>query len=229
VVAAVKGDVRLAPCTALGLHGANSEIDPIRGVAMVLLATVQVVLIVFFCSTLGYAQLRIDENPATTLNHDYFNPNKDPQIQWMIEDQEKYHLNPAKVYVREGKFDKALADLIFFLDRFVNHPHGLALLGAIAKLTNNPSLAIRYYEKAIRLYPQYAITHAQYGAYLADIGNVKAGIVKLKKAIEMNSNLAVAHAWLAKAYYKSGDRELARQAAAQARQLGYKGEIPSGG
>jgi predicted Zn-dependent protease len=192
---------------------------------MVYLISLPVFLMLFYCATQSDAQPQIDHGATGTLNLDYFNPNGDPHIRFLVDDTEKYHLNPAIASLREGEYNKAITDLIYLLDRFVNQPKGLALMGAVAKLTKNPPLAVQYYEKAIRLYPQYALTRAQYGAFLVDIGNVRSGIEKLKQAIEMDQKLALAHAWLSKAYYQSGDIALARQAAEQATKLGYKGKI----
>jgi hypothetical protein len=124
-----------------------------------------------------------------------------------------------------GQYEFALADVKYTLDRFANHPKALALLGAIAKMTKTPSLPIPYFEKALRLYPQYALTHAQFGAYLVDIGKIDEGIARLKRAVHIDPNLALAHAWLGNAYYKSGKPELALQAAQRAKELGHKGRI----
>jgi tetratricopeptide (TPR) repeat protein len=181
-----------------------------------------VIVVLNFSATLGYAAPVVDHGLGGTLNLDYFNPNNDPQIRWLIKDQESNHLIPAKGDLLAGRYNRAVADLRFLLDRFVNHPQGLMVLGAVAKLTKNYTLAIQYYEKAIRVYPQYAVTHAQYGSYLVDIGNTKAGIGRLQKAVEINPRLAAAYGWLAKAYYKSGQVELARQTAERARALGYR-------
>jgi tetratricopeptide (TPR) repeat protein len=180
------------------------------------------VIIVLNCSvTLGYTAPVVDHGIGGTLNLDYFNPSNDPQIRWLIKDQESNHLIPAKGFLLAGRYGRAIDELRFLLDRFVNHPHGLMVLGAVAKLTKNYALAIQYYEKAIRIYPQYAVTHAQYGAYLVDIGKITEGIEQLRKAVEINPQLAAAHGWLAKAYYKSGNLERARQTAERAKALGY--------
>jgi tetratricopeptide (TPR) repeat protein len=124
-----------------------------------------------------------------------------------------------------GKYQYAIADLIYTLDRFVNHPKALQLMGSLAELTNGPSLAIPYYQRALKLYPQYALTHAQFGVYLVDTGHINSGTAELKKAIEINPNLAIAYAWLASAYSRNGNLESARQAAERARALGYRGKI----
>jgi superkiller protein 3 len=92
----------------------------------------------------------------------------------------------------------------------------------VSRIRKEPSLAIPFYAKALQLYPQYAITHAQYGSYLTDIGQVEQGIVALKKAVEIDPKLALAYDWLARAYAKSGDLELSRQAAEKAKELGLK-------
>jgi predicted Zn-dependent protease len=121
--------------------------------------------------------------------------------------------------------DAAIRDVKYTLDRFPNHPKGLMLLGVVARLTNDPSFAVNYYKRALSLFPQYAITHVQYGEYLVSVGLTNEGIGQLKRAIEIDPKLAVAYAGLAKAYAKGGNSELSRQAAKQARELGYTGKI----
>jgi tetratricopeptide (TPR) repeat protein len=137
---------------------------------------------------------------------------------------ESAHMNKITEWIRNGRIENALADCKYTLERIPNHPKGLMLAQIVGRLTKNPMLAISYYQRAMKLYPQYALTRAQYGAYLVDEGNLKAGIAELQKAVEMDSKLAFAHAQLAKAYLKAGNTELARQAAGQAKELGYKGK-----
>ena len=88
------------------------------------------------------------------------------------------------------------------------------------------NLGIVYFEKALKLYPQYATTHAQYGWYLVENNRLETGIFKLRQAIEMDARMMAAYVWLSRAYVKSGHPDLARQTAHQARELGYKGQIP---
>lgn len=159
-------------------------------------------------------------------NKDYFSVTQ-PSDKTLLRDVEKYHLGPDKFWkwYTAKKFHYAVQELAFVLRYFPNHPKALQLMGAIGIQTEDPSLAIPYFENALRFYPQYAITYAQYGRYLVDTGNIHAGIRHLKKATEMDPGLARAFAELAKAYAKSGSPDLARQAAAKARELGYGGRI----
>ena len=160
---------------------------------------------------------------ADDVNKDYFAVNDERDVQ-LLNNVERYHLatgNFWKWYTAK-KYYLAVEELQFVLRYFPNHPKALQLMGTIAKVTDAPALAIPYYENALRRYPEYAITHAQYGTYLVDVGNVQAGIPHLNKAIEMDPNLAQAYAALAAAYKKNGSSDLARDAAAKARELGYK-------
>jgi Tfp pilus assembly protein PilF len=170
---------------------------------------------------------RNERNSAGTLiNQDYFIANQYRETKELLYLLERHHLNQRVLTdFSAGRFNYALTDIQYILERMVNHPKALELMGSIARLTKAPSLPIPYYENALKLYPQYALTHAQYGAYLVDIGRIDAGIAKLKQAIEMDPKLAAAYAWLAKAYLKTGNQELARQAAEQAKALGYDREI----
>ena len=112
------------------------------------------------------------------------------------------------------------------MGRFPNHPRALEVLSAIARMVNSPSMSLPYFEGAVRLYLQYALIHAQFGVYLVDIGQLEVGSRELTKVSELGATLSLAQAWLARAYGKSGDSQLAREAVKRARALGYKGEIP---
>jgi predicted Zn-dependent protease len=157
---------------------------------------------------------------------DYFAADDDPSTKHYLFLVDNAHTNKVLSSIRSGRLDNAIDDLNYTLNKFVNHPKALLLLGMVARLSRKPSLPLSYYEKAIRLYPQYAFTHAQYGNYLVDTGNVTAGIQRLKRAVELDPTLVAVYVWLAKAYSRNGDAELARGAADKARALGYRGQIP---
>ncbi len=202
---------------------------PIRS-RVFIIAFIGGVSVTFFC----FLTVSARETPrnernigGTLINQDYFTANQYPEVKQTLYLVEIGHMN-QRVWndLSAGRYGATLGDVKYTLDKFPNHPNALLLMGSVARLTGNLSLPIPYYEKALKLYPQYASTHAQYGSYLVDVGLVEAGIGKLKQAIEMDPQLTSAHAWLAGAYYKSGNSELARQAAEQARRLGYKGRIP---
>lgn len=190
---------------------------------------VNVLVLILLC----FSRLSAQETPrnerndgGTLVNQDYFTADLYPETKYLLFSVEKNHLNNrvwADFYA--GRYYGVLPDLNYILDKFPNHPRALMLLGTIAKITGEVSMPLPYYIKALKLYPQYALIHAQSGNYLVDIGRVDLGISKLEEAVKLDPTLARAHAWLAKAYYKSGKPDLARQAADRARSLGYKGKI----
>ncbi|MEW5977989.1 MAG: tetratricopeptide repeat protein [Acidobacteriota bacterium] len=156
------------------------------------------------------------------LNNDYFAPDRDNSALATVE---RYHLAPGTDFwkmFRAREYHYAIQDMYFVLRYFPNHPKALTLLGSLARLMKQPSLPISHFQKAITLFPQHAITHAQFGNYLAAIDQVDPAIEQLKEAVQLDPKLAVAYGWLAEAYAKKGEAELAREAAEQARQLGYR-------
>lgn len=177
------------------------------------------IIAVIFC----FFTIALGQNTKEDIARDFFAP-KDQEYTHLLYNLEKYHLGPENFWksVREGKYKDGLEDLKFVLKYFPNHPIALNLLGGIAKLAKEPGLPIYFYERALELYPEYAITHAQFGNYLVEIGRFEKGISELKKAVEIDPKLAVAYGWLAKAYTKSGNPELSRQAAEKAKELGLK-------
>jgi len=124
---------------------------------------------------------------------------------------EQNHLSKALINLRQGKAREAINDCVYVLDRAVNHPKGLAILGFAARLAKEPSLPVRYYERAVTLYPGHAMTHAQYGKYLAEIGKGEEGVKRLQRAIEIDPGFKVAYTWLAHSYVQLGRVDLARQ------------------
>ena len=149
---------------------------------------------------------------------DYFNP----EYKGELGEVEDYHLSKETFWkeFESRQYNYALQDLRFVLRYFPNHPKALQLMELLGKITQQPHLAIRYYEKAVKLYPQYALTHAQYGNYLVDIGQTEEGIGRLQRAIQINPKLAVTYYWLWDAYTKIGNLEMARQIAEKAKELG---------
>lgn len=159
-------------------------------------------------------------------DQDYFTAHEDPTIRALLGVVEKWHFSTAfwSLY-RSGQFRAVLDELMYVLDKFPNHAKALVLMGAVGRDIRRPSVAIGYFENALALYPQYAITHGQFGIFLVDIGQVEQGVAKLTDAVTINPDLAIGHAWLATGYYHAGKPELAAAEAEKARRLGYTGPI----
>ena len=141
---------------------------------------------------------------------------------------ESAHVATVPRSMSQARLDNALNDIKYTLDRFPNHPVSLQQLSMVAQLTKNTTLATSYFERAVSLYPQYALTRAQYGLFLVSTNNVDAGIEKLKQSIEIEPKLPAGYAGLAHAYAKKGDMTKAREAAGKARELGFTGKLPDG-
>jgi Tfp pilus assembly protein PilF len=160
-----------------------------------------------------------------TLNNDYFNPRRDHQWLEYIGSIEYAHVKPGLIAFAQGDMRGTLAQLEYVLPRTVNHPQMLSLASMYAIRTKNPMWAKPHFERALSLYPQYALTHAQYGKYLVDIGIIDAGMTELNRALEIDPKLVAGHVFLAAAYTKTGQKDLARESAQRARDLGYTGKL----
>jgi len=164
---------------------------------------------------------------STALANDYFNADTEGPIRGRLESVENYHMGRGLIEkIAKGEYKYALQELDFVLTYFPNHPRGLQLLTSVAVLIKNRALPIPFFEKAIALYPDRAITCAQYGWYYVTIDRLDIGIHKLKDAIEMDPKLTAAYVWLAQAYEKKGNLQLAREAAKRAKELGYNEKLP---
>lgn len=154
---------------------------------------------------------------------DYFAP-KDQEYTNLLYNLEKYHFAKDNFWksLAEGKYGLAIEDLDYLLRYFPNHPDALLMLGRIAKTTKRFSLPIPYFENALKLFPQHAVTQYRYGEYLVDIGLYEEGIIPLEKAVALDPGMSEAHAALGRAYSKLGKRELSREEAEKARILESK-------
>lgn len=157
---------------------------------------------------------------------DYFTADRSPTSYLKI--VESAHVAVIPNWIKQGRFNNAVGDIKYTLDRFPNHPVSLQQLSTVAQMTKNIALAVTYFERAIALFPQYGLTRAQYGLFLVAINNVDAGIERLKQAVEIEPTLAAGYAGLAHAYVKKNDLEEARRAATMARELGFPGNLPPG-
>ena len=189
-----------------------------------LILTALLLLCVVYPSETALAQE--DRGLTGTFNRDYF---------WAV-NQTNYwrglatsdvvtnHINPAANYIARGDYARAKRELEFVLTRFVNHPQALVLVGMVARGNKDSAWGMRNFERALGLYPEYALTHAQYGRFLVDLGQLNDGIQRLKHALEMDPKLAAGYEWLASAYTKIGEVELARETRERAQSLGLGGK-----
>src|SRR5215471_6524812 len=124
------------------------------------------------CLTPPYCSDAQRNDAGELINQDYFAAKQSRETIQLLQLVESYHTKNILPQISKGEYGGALNDIKYTLNRFPNHPLGLVLVGLYARLTKGYALAIPYYEKAIRLYPQNALTHAQYGAYMVTIGGI---------------------------------------------------------
>jgi predicted Zn-dependent protease len=146
-------------------------------------------------------------------HYDYYSTETNPDAKRYLGLAEQYHLTNTTFWeqYRLKSWERARAELIFILRIIPNHPKVLYLLEAVATEMEDVSYPIAYYEYALRLYPQHAITRGRYGRYLARIGKREAGIAQLEQALAADSTLVAARGWLADAVADrstSGPRQL---------------------
>jgi tetratricopeptide (TPR) repeat protein len=174
--------------------------------------------------SLSSAHAQVTTNPYA--NQDYFTADKRGGSYLAI--VEANHVRTIPDWIKKNRLNDAIGDIKYTLDRFPNHPVALQQLSMVAQMTKNLALATSYFEKAVALFPQYALTRAQYGLFLMSANNVDGAIENLKQSIEMEPKLSAGYAGLAHVYAKKGDLEQAREAAKKARELGFNGKLPDG-
>jgi len=134
---------------------------------------------------------------GTLINQDYFTASQYPEVKATLWIVEYGHLNEEDIrHFNAREYSVILFDVHYALDKFPNHPRALHMLSTISKYQQDFSAPIPFFEKALKLYPQHAYTHAQYGKYLTEIGAMSAGVQELEEALRLGPGLIVAQAWL---------------------------------
>jgi hypothetical protein len=159
---------------------------------------------------------------------DYFTAKMEPEgengIKQLLRNVETFHLDKRLLQnIADGRYDVALADLDFVLKYFPNHPGALQMLTTVAALSKKTAIAVKYFEIALALYPNYAITHAQYGRLFMVLGDLNVAIKKFEQAIQMDPKLTAGYELLALAYEKKGDVKSARETRERAKEVASKG------
>ncbi len=182
------------------------------------------------CLGQAAAQETPSNGPELSSYHDYFEAAQMGMegIGAYMRVLESAHVNNVPGQISRGELNAALANIRYTLDRFPNHPRSLQQLSIVAQITKNTALGVSYFEKAVSEFPNYAITHAQFGLYLVSIGNMDGGLEQLNQSISIDPKLPAGYAGLAHAYAKKGDLRRAKEAAQKARELGFTGKLPDG-
>ena len=175
--------------------------------------------------TLALCVLLLMPLSAWAIVSDYFTAHEDFEVFRDLNLIDGDHTDKVLRWIRNSRIDMAIADIKFTLARFPNHPRALLLMESVARVSKVPHLPLPYYEHALEVFPQYAVTYGQYGRYLAEIGEVDEGIKQLNTAVEIDPDYAATYVWLAEVYSKTGQTNLAKQAAVRARELGYQNQI----
>jgi predicted Zn-dependent protease len=167
-------------------------------------------------------------------NQDYFRRTTDPKVKELLDTVERYHFCTSGQcadktnfweWFGSNKYKLAIEELEYVLRIFPNHPTALNLMELMATLTKSPTLAVPWYGKALKSYPNYPIIHVQYGNYLININRIDAGMAELQQAIKIDPKFAMAYVYFARAYRKMGKSELADSNAKKAKELGFEGDI----
>ena len=162
-------------------------------------------------------------------NRNYFDKGKDPITSSLVASVEYWHLNDRVLKAfGSGQWNVVVDDLNFILQKIPNHPLALEMLGAVAQATANPQLPLRYYQKAITLFPKEGFTCAQFGDYLERIGQIELAVKMLEQSMAINSKIGLSYAAMARIYRKQGKNDLADQAIRRAKELGYDEPLNQG-
>ncbi|MGA7180653.1 MAG: tetratricopeptide repeat protein [Thiobacillaceae bacterium] len=117
--------------------------------------------------------------------------------------------NVAFRYHQGGALDAAAAAYQKVLSAIPNHFDALHMLGVIEFNRRNLDRSVELLEQAIRIKPDVAVAHMNYGNTLRARGRIQDAIAHYKRAIQLQPDLEHAHLNLVKTALESGEFEMA--------------------
>lgn len=118
----------------------------------------------------------------------------------LLNNVEKLHYQQGVDKVNQHKMEYAWSEFAFILHYFPNHPQALEQISELGIKMKQTDRAIKYFEQALKLYPDEAATYSIFGRFLTKIGKLDEAIHQHKQAISLNSNSPEFHYQLALAY-----------------------------
>lgn len=148
---------------------------------------------------------------------DYYKPAPDR----LLENVEKYHLSLGHDKARKGQYEYAWSEFAFMLHYFPNHPKALQAIADLSVQLEQPQRANRYFERALRLYPDHSSTYKLYGIYLHKTQKYAHAISQYEKALALKPDAPEVHYNLGLSYLALKEYSKANEQAQIAYQNGY--------
>lgn len=171
----------------------------------------QTTFILLFLIGMGLAQASAGEP------YNYYVPAPDR----LLENVEKYHLQQGIDKIKKGQFEYAWSEFAFMLHYFPNHPIALQHISTLSIQIEKNTRAQKYFDRAIKLYPQEAATYALYGIFMHKIENYAAATTQYQQAIKLDNAPAEYHYNLGLSYLALQQYDNAHASAQLAYDLGY--------
>lgn len=158
-------------------------------------------------------------NPNIATSQDYYNI-FDREYLRKVEDR---HLSAMEQHYRVGRWNPALDELSYVLNKVPNHPQALYRLiqlqgvydGATKKFTESKIQCAIYWNES------QPATRVLYGMYFHRMGDYDSAVEQYREALELNANHAEANYNLGLSLFKLGQYEQAAIHAGVARKNGY--------
>lgn len=139
----------------------------------------------------------------------------------LLHNVNKYHLRQAMEKLKHPPLKYAEGDIKFMLGWFPNHPLALNLMGRLAIKEHRPEKAIKYFKRAIKMYPTRAPTYEVYGIFLYRIKRYDEAIKQYKKSLSLQPKSSETAYNLGLTYFAKGAYQKANKYAQQAYREGY--------
>lgn len=139
----------------------------------------------------------------------------------LLENVEKYHLQQGIDKIKKGQFEYAWSEFAFMLHYFPNHPLALQHISSLSRQIEKTPRAQKYFDRAIKLYPQESTTYALYGIFMHKIENYGEAITQYQQAIQLDGTPAEYHYNLGLSYLALEQYDNAYHCAQKAYDLGY--------
>ncbi|HSX19853.1 MAG TPA: hypothetical protein VLG38_01865 [Gammaproteobacteria bacterium] len=125
-------------------------------------------------------------NAAAHVDHGKYHDFRASKQSIELQKMQDFHLQQAKDKLHKKEFTHAWGDLAYLLCHVPNHHLALQHMLTLTPQLHKEAEMREYLNKAVTLFPEDAVVHMLYGAFLHNIGEDKDGAKHLRIANELS-------------------------------------------
>lgn len=140
-------------------------------------------------TTLCFLVLLICNTSFATMYEDKYHDYRAQYLSIDLLKMQQFHLQQAQVKLKKGQMAYAWGDLAYLLCHVPNHHEALQQMQSFALQLNKTDEMIKFFDKAIEIFPNDAVVHSIYSSFLCKSGDTVNATKHQTLALQLDPHL----------------------------------------